>query len=70
MKNSTKKHYKLETIFIALIITNVINHVVKKVGLPILVALLSVFFFHNVKEKISTLQPDHSNIENVAREMP
>ena len=69
MKNRINKNYSFETILAALIITNLFNIIIKKMGLPILVLLLSLFLYQNGKEHVE-VHPNQPNIENIIGKMP
>ena len=70
MKNRINKNYKIETILAALIVSNLINIFMKKLGLPILIVLLLLFFIQNGKGENIELQLDQPNIEKVIRHIP
>ena len=70
MKNRIKKSYRLETIFKALIITNLINIIIKELGLPILILLLSLFLFQNLNGNTVENYQEKSKIENTIPVLP
>jgi len=70
MKNRINKNYSFETILKALIITNFINILIKRMGLPILVLLLSLFFFQNLRGENAKIQSDQQNIEIIIDKIP
>ncbi len=70
MKNKINKTFSLETLFVALTIINFINHIIKNIGLPILVILLSIFFFQNLSSKKMDPQKDQTGIEKVFLKTP
>jgi len=70
MKNRINKNYSFETILKALIITSFINILVKRMGLPILVLLLSLFFFQNLRGETAEIQSDQQNIETIIDKIP
>ena len=70
MKNRIKKNYSIEAVLAALIITGFINQIIKKFGLPILILLLSVFFFHSLNGKNAEQQKNPPKTEQVHRDIP